>query len=113
MISVNDLRTGLTIEVDGEIYTVVERLHVKPCKGAACVRTKLNNLRSWNYLEQTSRAGEKMARAHIELKEMQFMARTGDDELFMDMECNDQTTLPKDDQGHTPKCLIENTSNGI
>jgi len=86
MISVNDLRTGLTIEVEGEIYSVVDFLHVKPGKGAAFVRTKLKNLRSGSTVEKTFRAGEKVARAHIELREMQFMYSTGDDYFFMDME---------------------------
>jgi len=113
MISVNDLRTGLTIEVDGEIYSVVEFLHVKPGKGAAFVRTKLKNLRSGNTVEKTFRAGEKVARAHIELKEMQFMYSTGDDYFFMDMETYDQITLTKDDLGDAPKYLIENMTIGI
>ena len=113
MISVNDLRTGLTIEVDGEIYSVVEFLHVKPGKGAAFVRTKLKNLRSGNTVEKTFRAGEKVARAHIELKEMQFMYSTGDDYFFMDMETYDQISLTKDDLGDAPKYLIENMTIGI
>ncbi|MGB4249672.1 MAG: elongation factor P [Limnochordia bacterium] len=113
MISVNDLRTGLTIEVDGEIYSVVEFLHVKPGKGAAFVRTKLKNLRSGNTVEKTFRAGEKVARAHIELKDMQFMYSTGDDYFFMDMETYDQISLTKDDLGDAPKYLIENMTIGI
>lgn len=113
MISVNDLRTGLTIEVDGEIYSVVEFLHVKPGKGAAFVRTKLKNLRSGNTVEKTFRAGEKVARADIELKEMQFMYSTGDDYFFMDMETYDQISLTKDDLGDAPKYLIENMTIGI
>ncbi|HHT25750.1 MAG TPA: elongation factor P, partial [Firmicutes bacterium] len=69
MISVNDLRTGLTIEIDGDIYSVVEFLHVKPGKGAAFVRTKLKNVQSGAVREMTFRAGEKVSRAHIETKE--------------------------------------------
>lgn len=113
MISVNDLRTGLTIEVDGEIYSVVEFLHVKPGKGAAFVRTKLKNLRSGNTVEKTFRAGEKVARAHIELKEMQFMYSTGDDYFFMDMETYDQISLGESDLGDAPKYLLENMTIGI
>ncbi|NLM41605.1 MAG: elongation factor P [Firmicutes bacterium] len=113
MISVNDLRTGLTIEVDGEIYSVVDFLHVKPGKGAAFVRTKLKNLRSGNTVEKTFRAGEKVARAHIELKEMQFMYSTGDEYFFMDMETYDQIALASADLGDAPKYLIENMTIGI
>lgn len=113
MISVNDLRTGLTIEVDGEIYTVVEFLHVKPGKGAAFVRTKLKNLRTGNTVEKTFRAGEKVDRAHIELREMQFMYNSGDEYFFMDMESYDQISLSKDDLGDAPKYLLENMVIGI
>ena len=60
MISVNDLRTGLTLEIDGEIYSVVEFLHVKPGKGAAFVRTKLKNVKTGAVTERTFRAGEKV-----------------------------------------------------
>ncbi|HBG10141.1 MAG: elongation factor P [Limnochordia bacterium] len=113
MISVNDLRTGLTIEVEGEIYSVVDFLHVKPGKGAAFVRTKLKNLRSGSTVEKTFRAGEKVARAHIELREMQFMYSTGDDYFFMDMETYDQISLSSGDLGDAPKYLVENMSIGI
>ena len=113
MISVNDLRTGLTIEVDGDIYSVVDFLHVKPGKGAAFVRTKLKNLRTGSSVEKTFRAGERVARAHIELKEMQFMYSTGDEYFFMDMETYDQISLTKDDLGDAPKYLLENMTIGI
>src|SRR5690554_6628965 len=113
MISVNDLRTGLTVEVDGEIYSVVDFLHVKPGKGAAFVRTKLKNLRRGASVEKTFRAGERVARAHIELKQMQYMYSTGDEYFFMDMETYDQISLTKDDLGDAPKYLLENMTIGI
>ena len=65
MISVNDLRTGVTVEIDGEIYSVVDFLHVKPGKGAAFVRTKLKNIRTGSSVEKTFRAGERIARATL------------------------------------------------
>lgn len=68
MISVNDFRTGLTIEVDGGIWRVVDFQHVKPGKGAAFVRSKLRNLRTGAIQEKTFRAGEKVAKAQIETK---------------------------------------------
>lgn len=68
MISVNDFRTGLTIEVDNGLWQVLDFQHVKPGKGAAFVRSKLRNLRNGNIQEKTFRAGEKVSRAHIEHK---------------------------------------------
>ena len=77
MISVNDLRTGLTLEIDGEIYSVVEFLHVKPGKGAAFVRTKLKNVKTGAVTERTFRAGEKVNRAHIDTVEAQYLYSAG------------------------------------
>ncbi|MGI6147780.1 MAG: elongation factor P [Firmicutes bacterium] len=113
MISVNDLRTGLTIEYEGDIYTVVEFLHVKPGKGAAFVRTKLKNIRTGSTQEITFRAGEKVSRAHIETRQMQYLYNTGDEYYFMDTETYDQITLAKDDLGDAPKYLLENMTIGI
>ncbi len=96
MISVNDLRTGLTIELDGVLYTVVEFLHVKPGKGAAFVRTKLKNLESGSVLERNFRAGERVTRAHIETKEMQFLYSSGDEYFFMDQQSYEQVSLGRD-----------------
>ncbi len=113
MISVNDLRTGLTIELDGEIYSVVDFLHVKPGKGAAFVRTKLKNIRSGSTQEKTFRAGEKVARAHIETKQMQYLYNTGDEYFFMDTNTYDQISLQSEDLGDAPKYLLENMTIGI
>ena len=95
MISVNDLRTGLTVEIDGTLYTVVEFLHVKPGKGAAFVRTKLKNLETGAVLERNFRAGERVNRAHIETKEMQYLYNTGDEYFFMDARTYEQVALSK------------------
>ena len=83
MISVNDLRTGLTIKVEGDVYSVVEFLHVKPGKGAAFVRTKLKNVKTGAVREMTFRAGERVERAIVETKQMRFLYSTGDG-IFMD-----------------------------
>lgn len=96
MISVNDLRTGLTIEIEGVLYTVVEFLHVKPGKGAAFVRTKLKNLESGAVLERNFRAGERVTRAHIETKEMQYLYSSGDEYFFMDQQSYEQVALGRD-----------------
>lgn len=96
MISVNDFKTGLTIEVDGDIFTVLDFQHVKPGKGAAFVRSKLKNLRNGNIVEKTFRAGENVGRAHIENREMQYLYASGQEHTFMDTETFDQISLMED-----------------
>lgn len=113
MISVNELRTGLTIEIDNDVFSVVDFLHVKPGKGAAFVRTKLKNVRTGATTERTFRGGEKIARAHIETKQMQYLYSTDDDYYFMDINTYDQVSLHKDDLGDAPKYLLENMTIGI
>lgn len=108
MVSTNDLRTGLTIEVDGEIYSVVDFQHVKPGKGSAFVRTKLKNIRTGGVIERTFRAGEKLPRAHLERKEMQYLYREGDSFVFMDNETYDQVSLTVEQMGDNVKYLKEN-----
>src|SRR5699024_7454543 len=93
MISVNDFRTGLTIQVDNDIWQVIEFQHVKPGKGAAFVRSKLRNLRNGNIQEKTFRAGERVSRAHIEHKTMQYLYASGDVHAFMDTSTYEQIEL--------------------
>lgn len=95
MISVNDFKTGLTIEVDGEIFTVLDFQHVKPGKGAAFVRSKLKNLRNGNVVEKTFRAGENVGRAHVENRAVQYLYNSGNEYTFMDNETYDQFTLDR------------------
>ncbi len=108
MISTNEFQTGITIELEGEIYSVLEFQHVKPGKGAAFVRTKLKNLRSGAIIDHTFRAGEKVGKAHLERKEMEYLYR--DDDLFhmMDLETYEQITIPADKIGDKVKYLKEN-----
>ncbi|MGP4061743.1 elongation factor P [Halobacillus litoralis] len=94
MISVNDFRTGLTIEVEGDIWQVMDFQHVKPGKGAAFVRSKLRNLRNGNIQEKTFRGGEKVERAHIENRKMQYLYANGDMHAFMDTETYEQVEIP-------------------
>jgi len=108
LISVNDLRTGITIEVDGELYTVVEFLHVKPGKGAAFVRTKLKNLETGAVFERNFRAGERVNRAHIETKEMQYLYSSGDEYFFMDTSTYEQISLSRDLLGDAVFFLKDN-----
>jgi len=108
MISSNDFQTGLTIELDGEIYMVIEFQHVKPGKGAAFVRSKLRNMRSGSTTEKTFRAGEKIARALIEKKEMEYLYNTGEEYIFMDTESYEQVSLNANQLGDNLNFLKEN-----
>lgn len=108
MISVNDFKTGVTIEVDGGIWRVMEFQHVKPGKGAAFVRSKLRNLRTGSVTEKTFRAGEKVAKAQIDNKKMQYLYANGDVHAFMDTETYDQIELPEKSIEYELKFLQEN-----
>ncbi|ANE48085.1 elongation factor P [Paenibacillus swuensis] len=93
MISVNDFKTGLTVEVEGDLFTVIDFQHVKPGKGAAFVRSKLKNLRNGNTVERTFRAGESIGRAHVENRAVQYLYAAADQHTFMDNETYDQFEL--------------------
>ncbi len=113
MISVNDLKTGLTIQFDNDVYSVVEFLHVKPGKGAAFVRTKLKNVKTGAVKERTFRGGEKVERAHVETKQMQYLYSSGDEYFFMDSTTYDQISLLKEELGSAPDFLLENMTIAI
>ncbi|WP_283580224.1 elongation factor P [Ligilactobacillus aviarius] len=108
MISVNDFKTGLTIQIDGELWRVVEFLHVKPGKGSAFVRSKLKNLRTGAVQEKTFRAGEKVEQAQIDRKEMQYLYADGDNYVFMDTSTYEQLELNKAQIEDEIKYLKEN-----
>lgn len=108
MISVNDFKTGVTIEVEGNIYTVLDFQHVKPGKGAAFVRSKLKNIRNGNTVEKTFRAGENLARALVENREMQYLYASNDEHAFMDTETYDQFNLMASQLEWELKFLREN-----
>ncbi|MDN4593307.1 elongation factor P [Polycladomyces subterraneus] len=113
MISVNDFRTGLTIELDGDVWQVLEFQHVKPGKGAAFVRSKLRNLRNGNIQERTFRAGEKVPRAHVETRQMQYLYESGGEYTFMDNETYEQISLPAERLEREIKFLKENMNVNI
>lgn len=108
MISVNDFRTGLTIEVEGGLWRVMDFQHVKPGKGAAFVRSKLRNLRTGAVQEKTFRAGEKVGRAQIDNRKMQYLYANGDQHVFMDTESYDQIELAESAIEYELKFLREN-----
>ena len=99
MISTSDFRTGLTIELDGEVYIIVDFQHVKPGKGSAFVRTKLKNAKTGATTERTFRAGEKVEQAMVERREMQYLYNSGDEYYVMDNETYEQIALTKDQLG--------------
>ena len=108
MINVNDFKTGMTIKLEGNIYTVLEFQHVKPGKGAAFVRTKLKNLRTGSTIEYTFNSGVKVETARIERKPMQYLYNTGDEYTFMNMQDYSQVELYKKVIGDDVKFLKEN-----
>ncbi len=108
MISVNEFKTGMTIEFEDGIWQVLDFQHVKPGKGAAFVRSKLRNLRNGNIQEKTFRAGEKVAKAHIENRRMQYLYASGDTHTFMDNETYEQIELSAAQIEHELKFLKEN-----
>lgn len=108
MISTNDFHTGLTFEMEGDLYEVVDFQHVKPGKGAAFVRSKIKNLKSGAVTEKTFRAGEKVKRAHLERKEMSYLYRSGDEFCLMDLTSYEQINLSKEQMESAVKYLKEN-----
>jgi len=93
MISSNDFRTGVSIQLDGSVWKVTEFLHVKPGKGSAFVRTTLKNVQTGKVLERTFRAGEMLPQANLEKSVMQHTYKDGDDYVFMDMETYEEARL--------------------
>ena len=108
MISTNDFHTGLTFEMEGDIFEVVEFQHVKPGKGAAFVRSKIKSLLSGSVTERTFRAGEKVKRAHLDRKEMSYLYRSGDEFHFMDTASYEQLALSETQMKEAVKYLKEN-----
>src|SRR4030042_1309059 len=96
MATTADIRNGAVMEMDGQLFTVVEFQHVKPGKGGAFVRTKLKNLITGRVLERTFRSGEKMDFVRLEDREMQYLYAEGDAFVFMDQETFEQINIPVD-----------------
>ena len=107
MISSNDFRTGTTIELDGQVWRVVEFLHVKPGKGSAFVRTKLKSVQSGNVVEKTFRAGESVQQAILEKSNLQHTYVESGDYVFMDMTSFEETRLSPEQIGRGAKYLKE------
>ena len=108
MVSAGDFRNGLTIELDNNIFQVIEFQHVKPGKGAAFVRTKLRNIKSGGVVERTFRPTEKCPQAHIERSDMQYLYKDGDLYNFMDVNTYDQFALNESAIGDSLEFVKEN-----
>lgn len=106
-ITTNDLKNGITLELDNGLFTVVEFQHVKPGKGGAFVRTKLRNLKNGNVFDKTFNAGIRVEQAILDKRDMQFLYKDGDDFVFMDTDTYDQMTVTPAALGDAADYLVE------
>ncbi len=106
-VSTNDLKNGMTLDLDGTLFQVIEFQHVKPGKGGAFVRTKLRNVRTGAVIERTFNAGVKVGLAIVERKAMQYLYPDGDDYVFMDLETYEQLHVPGAVMGDVARYLTE------
>ena len=108
MATTNDLKNGLVLNLDGQLWTVVEFQHVKPGKGGAFVRTKLKNVLTGKVVDKTFNAGVKVETANVDKRDMQYLYKDGDDWVFMDTQSYEQTHVPNAVVGDASKYLLEN-----
>jgi elongation factor P len=109
MATTNDLKNGMTLDLDGQLWTVVEFQHVKPGKGPAFVRTKMRQVLTGKVVEKTFNAGVKVEVAILEKRDMQFLYKDGEDFVFMDSTTYDQITIPGQTVGEAANYMLENT----
>ncbi len=109
-ITTNDLRNGMTLDLEGNLFSVVEFQHVKPGKGHAFVRTTLKNARTGAVVDRTFRAGEKVERATIDKRDMQLLYREGENYVFMDNESYDQITVAPEVLGDAARFVVEGSA---
>ena len=108
-ISTNDLKNGITLEIDNVLYQVVEFQHVKPGKGGAFVRSKIRNLRNGAVIDKTFNAGVRVEQAILDRKDMQFLYRDGEEYVFMDLESYDQQHVSPVALGDAADYMVENS----
>jgi elongation factor P len=109
-VSTNDLKNGMTLNLEGALFQVIDFQHVKPGKGGAFVRTKLRNVRTGAVVEKTFNAGIKVGMAIVERKEMQYLYPDGDDLVFMDLRSYDQLHVPGSVVGEAKGYLSESAT---
>ena len=107
MATTNDLKNGMTLNLDGQLWSVVDFQHVKPGKGGAFVRTKLKNVLSGKVIDRTFNAGVKVDVATVDRREMQYLYREGEDFVFMDTQDYDQPRIPAATVGDAANYLLE------
>ena len=107
MATTNDLKNGMTLNIDGQLWSVVDFQHVKPGKGGAFVRTKLKNVMSGKVVDRTFNAGVRVEQASVDRREMQYLYREGEDFVFMDTETYDQPHIPAATVGDASNYLLE------
>ena len=108
MASTNDLKNGVVLNIDGQLWTVIEFQHVKPGKGGAFVRTKLKNVMSGKVVDRTFNAGAKVEIANVDRRDMQYLYNDGDDFVFMDGDTYDQIPVTPARVGDAANFLLEN-----
>ena len=108
MATTNDLKNGMTLNLDGQLWNVIEFQHVKPGKGGAFVRTKMRSVLSGKVVEKTFNAGVKVEVASVEKRNMQYLYRDGEDFMFMDSTNYDQISISKQTVGDAVDYLLEN-----
>ena len=108
MATTNDLKNGLVLNIDGQLWTVIEFQHVKPGKGPAFVRTKLKNVLSGKVVDKTFNAGVKVETANVDKRTMQYLYNDGTDFVFMDPDTYDQISVSPETVGDAAKYMLEN-----
>ena len=108
MATTNDLKNGMTLDIDGQLWNVVEFQHVKPGKGPAFVRTKLKSVTTGKVVDKTFNAGVKVEVAQLEKRDMQFLYKDGSGFVFMDQKTFDQITVPEEVVGESVNYMLEN-----
>jgi elongation factor P len=108
MATTNDLKNGMTLNIDGQLWNVVEFQHVKPGKGGAFVRTTLKNVLSGKVVDRTFNAGTKVETANVDKRSMSYLYKEGEDFVFMDSDTYDQIHVPRETLGDNANYLLEN-----
>jgi elongation factor P len=107
MASTNDIKNGTVLDIDGQLWNVIEFQHVKPGKGGAFVRTKIKNVRTGKLVDRTFNAGAKIETANVDRRDFQYLYKDGDDYVFMDTSDYDQITIPATIVGDAANFLLE------
>ncbi len=110
MTTTNDLKNGMTLNLDGQLWNVVEFQHVKPGKGGAFVRTTLKNVLTGKVVDKTFNAGVKVETANVDKRDMTYLYREGEDFVFMDAETYDQIHVPEGTVGDGANYLLDNAT---